>query len=206
MSSPAVIFTIGHSTHAIENFVALLKQHGVTAVADVRSAPYSRFNPQFNREDLKCSLKDENIDYVFLGKELGARSDDPSCYVDGRVSYSRLAESALFRSGLDRVRTGRKTHRVALMCAEKEPLDCHRTILVSRALVQSGETVAHILANGRLESYAQSEQRLLELTGVPREDLFRSATDLLDEAYARQEQRIAYREEDAVSGMKEKVG
>ncbi len=121
-SAKSIIFTIGHSTHSAEVFLALLRQHGVEAVADVRSSPFSRFNPQFNREPLEQFLKANGIWYVFLGKELGARSEDRSCYLDGRVQYGRLAQTALFQSGLDRVQQGAARYRVALMCAEKEPL------------------------------------------------------------------------------------
>jgi uncharacterized protein (DUF488 family) len=91
------VLTIGHSTHPIETFLGLLHQHGVTAVADVRSAPYSRFNPQFNKDALEHDLKEHGIRYVFLGRELGARSDDPSCYDKGRVQYGRLARTCSCR-------------------------------------------------------------------------------------------------------------
>ncbi len=97
------IYTIGHSTHTIEAFLELLRKHGVTAVADVRSAPFSRFNPQFNKDTLQGTLAAHGIKYVFLGRELGARSDDPACYENGRVQYARLARAASFHSGLDRV-------------------------------------------------------------------------------------------------------
>src|SRR5437870_5320444 len=97
------VLTIGHSTHSMDAFIALLRQHGVTALADVRSAPFSRFNPQFNKEALKHSLKAHGIKYVFLGRELGARSPDRACYENGRVQYARLARTESFHAGLDRV-------------------------------------------------------------------------------------------------------
>ena len=123
------VFTIGHSTHPQERFIGLLLKHGITAVCDVRSKPYSRMNPQFNREDLEEALLAQGIAYRFLGKELGARSDDPDCYVGGKVQYDRLAGTELFKQGLKRVIRGLKEDfRIALMCAEKEPLECHRTI------------------------------------------------------------------------------
>lgn len=186
------VFTIGHSTHTLEAFVALLHRYGVTVVADVRSTPYSRTNPQFSKEALDHGLKTHGIAYVFLGRELGARSDDPSCYENGRVQYSRLAQSPLFRRGLDRVMRGLRNHRIALMCAEKEPLECHRTLLVARALDERGVPVQHILADSRLESHADAMERLLDVTGVPHQDLFRSRQDLIAEALARQEERVAY--------------
>ena len=94
------VFTIGHSTHALEAFIALLRRHDVTAVADVRSAPYSRFNPQFNREPFADALVSEGLRYVFLGNSLGGRSDDPACCEDGRIRYDRVAETESFKSGL----------------------------------------------------------------------------------------------------------
>ena len=186
------VLTIGHSTHPVEAFLALLQQHHVTALADVRSAPYSRFNPQFNRETLESSLKASGISYVFLGRELGARSDDPSCYEKGRVQYARLARTDPFERGIERVIRGANEYQIAVMCAEKEPLECHRTLLVARALVARGVAVAHILEDGRLETHEAAMERLLDVVGVPHEDLFRSRDELVADALARQEQRVAY--------------
>src|SRR6201992_2853080 len=102
-----MIHTFAHLNHATERFLGLLQPHGITAVADVRSTPYSRFNPQFRREKLQAALAEIGVQYVFLGKELGARSEDPACYdADGRVSYARLAKTDLFRSGIERLKTG----------------------------------------------------------------------------------------------------
>lgn len=156
------VLTVGHSTHALETFVALLQRYGVTAVADVRSSPYSRFNPQFNREPLAEALGSEAIRYVFLGDALGGRSDDPACYEDGRIRYDRVAVTESFKSGLDRVVDGAARYRIALMCAEKEPLDCHRTLLVARALDEQGVDVAHIHANGALEPHGKAMDRLID--------------------------------------------
>lgn len=97
-------YTVGHSIHDIDKFIRLIAQHGIMALCDVRSSPYSRMNPQFDRESIKQALLGHGIGYVFLGKEFGARSNDPSCYVSGKVQYDRLAKTALFASGLERVR------------------------------------------------------------------------------------------------------
>src|SRR5258708_5379694 len=94
------VFTIGHSIHPQERFIALLRLHGITALCDVRSKPYSRMNPQFNRDELEKVLLEQGIAYRFLGKELGARSDDPLCYEGGKVQYGRLAQTDLFNHGL----------------------------------------------------------------------------------------------------------
>ena len=186
------VYTIGHSTHEIERFLELLRAHGITAVGDVRSNPYSRMNPQFNREPLKAVLAASGIAYVFLGRELGARSEDPACYESGKVQYERLAQTPLFRAGLDRVREGMARYRLALMCAEKEPLECHRGILVARHLEAAGIVVQHILADGSLEAHAAALERLRAQLKLPESDLFRTTKDVLDDAYRMQGERIAY--------------
>ena len=190
----SAIFTVGHSTHPIGEFIELLSRHEVSVVADVRSSPYSRYNPQFNREPLEDKLKATGIRYLFLGNEFGPRVDDPGCYANGRVKYARLAERPAFREGVKRVVKGVKTHRIALMCAEKEPLECHRTLLVAQALAVHGLRVDHIHADGGLEGHAQALERLPEMVGLPRHDLFLSKAEILTEALARQEERIAYRQ------------
>jgi len=186
------VFTIGHSTHRQEYFLNLLLQHGITALCDVRSTPYSRVNPQFNREELKQALKASGIAYVFLGKELGARSDDPSCYEDGKVQYDRLTHTELFQQGIQRVQDGMQNYRVVLMCAEKEPLECHRTILVARQLSAQNLDVQHIHANGNLESHVGALKRLARLLNLPQGDMFSQTEEAFADVYKRQEERIAY--------------
>lgn len=187
------VFTIGHSTNPQERFIALLRQHGITALCDVRSKPYSRMNPQFNREELKEALLAQGIEYRFLGKELGARSNDPNCYENGKVKYDRLADTELFRYGLKRILRGmRDDFRIALMCAEKEPLECHRTILVARHLVALGVTVEHILADGSLENHDAALNRLARMINLREPDLVHSRDHLIADAYRKQGERIAY--------------
>lgn len=199
VSLPMRVLTIGHSTHALEAFIALLQRHDVTAVADVRSAPYSRFNPQFNREPLAEALQEEGIGYVYLGDALGGRSDDPACYEDGRIRYDRVAATESFQRGLARVVDGATRHRIALLCAEKEPLDCHRTLLVARALDEQRVDVAHIHADGRLEPHAEAMDRLLDILKLPRGDLYQTREELIATATARREGRVAYVEDKPVA-------
>jgi uncharacterized protein (DUF488 family) len=190
---PETVFTVGHSTHPPERFLALLRQHEITAVCDVRSRPYSGYSPQFNREALEQALREAGIKYVFLGKELGARSGDRSCYERGKVQYDLIARTELFRQGIERVRDGmEKGFRVALMCAEAEPLECHRTILVARHVAASGIQVQHIHADGSLESQGAALDRLRDNLRLPERDLFRTREDVLDDAYRLQGDRIAY--------------
>lgn len=157
------IFTVGHSNHSTETFLSLLKQHGVTAVADVRSFPFSRRFPHFSQSPLKNSLSSEEISYVFLGEQLGARPKDPECYVEGKARYELIAATEAFGTGLERICKGAKQHQIALMCAEQDPITCHRAILVCKHLKNAGLDIKHILKTGELESHEHLEQRLLKL-------------------------------------------
>jgi uncharacterized protein (DUF488 family) len=155
------LFSIGHSNHEIDAFMSLLKRHGITAVADVRSHPYSRFLPQFNQTSLQEFLAKEGIQYVFLGRELGARPTNRDCYIDGKALYERIAATDEFNKGIQRIQKGLKKYKISLMCAEKDPLTCHRAILVCQHLRYSDITINHILKNGDLESHEYLEDRML---------------------------------------------
>lgn len=190
------MFTVGHSTHDLPDLVRILSQHDVTAVADVRSVPASRFAPQFNRNSMEFGLREAGIKYVFMGNELGARTADASCYVDGRVQYARLARTSEFASGIGRLMNGAQTERIAVMCSEGEPLDCHRTVLIARVLTERGLSIDHIHSDGQLESHSSAMERLMDKFGLAEPDLFRTSSERLEEALSRQEHRIAYVEVD----------
>lgn len=186
------IYTIGHSNGTVDRLLELLRRHGITAVVDVRSQPYSRFNPQFNREDIASFLKKSGIEYVFLGRELGARSDDPSCYRDGRAQYALIARSSLFGSGIERLLAGMERFRVAVMCAEKEPLACHRTILIARHLHERSVRIKHILEDGSLEDHDLLLLRLLAVHGMQEQNLFHTKEELVTIAYEKQAEQIEF--------------
>jgi uncharacterized protein (DUF488 family) len=173
------IKTIGHSNHAIERFVDLLKAGGVETLVDVRSTPYSRRFPQFGRERLARTLAHSGIDYLFAGAALGGKSG---------ASYEASAARPEFRDALGELMTRAGDRTLCLMCAEKEPLDCHRTILVSRRLAERGVEIEHLLADGRTEPHASVEDKLLGKSGP---DLFAidRATQLA-EAYAARERKM----------------
>lgn len=189
----AHLFTIGHSNRDAADFLRVLQAHGITAIADVRSHPYSRFMPDYNREPLKSRLLANQISYVFLGAELGARRDEPECYVDGKVSYPLVEMTSEFQAGLERLRGGASEHRIALMCSEKDPVECHRAILISRSLREEFE-ISHILDEDEIESHADLEVRLMRLRKQDHPTLFDSREELLELAYAQQAERIAYAE------------
>ncbi len=189
---PKVLFTVGHSDHSLDHFVSMLRNFDVTAVADVRSSPFSRFTPQFNEEVVRAFLKKSRIYYVPLGAELGARRVEQECYVEKKARYELIAKTPMFERGLDRLRHGLEQHRIALMCAEKDPITCHRAILVARHLRSPQLEIAHILANGALEESRGIEDRLLDLLRASEGDLFGDRQALVERAYDLQAEKIAY--------------
>ena len=154
-----MIFTVGHSNHGFERFLQLLAGAEITAIADVRSKPHSRWVSQFNKPTLGAALGENDVAYVFLGKELGGRPEDPALLKNGKPDYDAMARAKSFRDGIDRIIEGAKTHRIALMCAERDPIDCHRFLLIARHLASRDIPVAHILASGEVEDQEKTEAR-----------------------------------------------
>ncbi len=187
------LFSIGHSNSPADRFVALLRHVGVDAVADVRSTPYSRFFPWFSRKPFEQRLAAEGIAYLSYGELLGGRPREQSLYSDGVADYDAMARSAEFQDGLARLRNDSGKRRVCVMCAEREPLDCHRCLLVARALVAQGLTVGHILHDGAIEPHTETERRLLDWAAAE-DDLFDTGqTQRLAAAYRRRARAVAYR-------------
>jgi uncharacterized protein (DUF488 family) len=155
------LLTIGHSNLQADQFLALLKAHNVTAIADVRSVPFSRRFPWFSSRTLSERLHGKGIAYIMVGDTLGGRPSNPALYRDGIADYEAMAATVEFGAGLDRVAAEMMRHRLCLMCSEREPLDCHRCLLVGRALAEHGCTVGHILGDGSIEPHVATEDRLL---------------------------------------------
>src|SRR6266567_9378937 len=188
------LFTIGHSTHDLSTFLELLRVHNIQAAADVRSQPFSSRFPQFSRSALEKSLKGNHVRYVFLGHELGARREEECCYQDGQARYELVAKTPAFHEGISRILKGLGKYRLALLCAEKDPITCHRTILVCRHLKGRGFPIQHILGDGTLESHEALEDRMLKLLGKSQPSLFVSREQLIEQAYEEQGGKIAYRQ------------
>jgi uncharacterized protein (DUF488 family) len=152
------IYTIGHSNQPADVLLALLKQHAIEVLADVRSAPYSRYAPHFSQGPLRESVRAAGVRYVYLGRELGGRPDDESLHdARGYVDYARIAATAEFQAGLARLVEGIGRYRVALMCGEEDPTDCHRRLLVGRVLARDGVRVLHIRGDGRVQAEEELE-------------------------------------------------
>jgi uncharacterized protein (DUF488 family) len=175
------IKTIGHSNHPIDRFVELLTQGGVSLLVDVRSTPYSRRFPQFGREPLAKSLAAAGIDYVWEGAALGGKPEAGG-------SYDSLAAKPAFGEALDRLIASREDAVPCLMCAEKDPLDCHRTVLVSRRLAERGVAIEHLLADGTARPHEEIEEALLKKSGGP--DLFEDRDARLVRAYQARERAM----------------
>jgi uncharacterized protein (DUF488 family) len=146
------IYTIGHSRHPAERFVALLRAHEIACLVDVRSQPASRWTPHFGKAALGRLLADHGIDYVFLGTALGGRPAGAEYYLEGgAVDYARRARAEDFRAGIEELSAIARTRTVAIMCAEEDPAHCHRRVLVAPALESAGTTVIHLRGDGRTQ-------------------------------------------------------
>jgi uncharacterized protein (DUF488 family) len=188
------VLSIGHSTLDYDQFAARLHAAGVTAIADVRTSPFSRSFAHFNRHALKEALACDGISYVFLGKELGGRPDKNEYYTDGIADYEKMATSELFRRGLQRIEEGARSYRIAMMCSERSPLDCHRCLLVGRALAQRGVNVTHILPDDETVTQSEIEEQLLAMAGMGHEDMFASRAERLSNAYRERSRKVAFAE------------
>lgn len=184
-SNNLTCYTIGHSAHNTEDFISLLKKHDIRYVVDVRSSPYSKHVPQFNRELLKKDLEISGLGYIYLGEFLGARYTDHALFFDGKemVDFEKVSKTPGFKQGINRVVEGlKKGYKLALMCAEKDPFDCHRFVLVSHHLSKEGVQIQHIREDGRLESNDDLETRLLHKYKINYQQV-----TLFDEALTREQ-------------------
>ena len=154
------IFTIGHSNHPIEAFIALLRKAGIERIADVRSIPHSRFCPQFRKEPFAGALAAAGIGYSWHGAALGGRPQDPSLARGGKPDYAAMAKRPEFHAELAKVHDAAVEHPTAMMCAERDPLDCHRFHLLSAPMAGLGAEIVHVLADGSLENQLSTETRL----------------------------------------------
>lgn len=195
-----IIYTIGHSTHTLEYFRELLDAYRINCVVDVRQTAASSYNPQYNGTTLKPYLQQNGIVYIHMGPEFGARPRNPAMLdAEGRVDFEKVRESPLFLQGIGRLKKGvEKGYRIALMCSQSDPFDCHRFVLIAYYLVRHGFTVRHILKDKSCVDNSRLEQQLLEKyrKKLPLKDLFNphiGEAHRLEEAYRLRAKSIAYR-------------
>ena len=192
------LFSIGHSNLAADRFTAMLRAAGAGAVADVRSVPASRFCPWFSAKNLAPLLTQDNMGYLRFGDTLGGRPRDPSLYCDGIVDYEAMARAPHFQAGLDRLIADAARHRLCLMCSERDPLDCHRCLLVARAIAARGLTVGHIQHDGAIEPHAVTEARLLQLENGGGDLFAAGQNERITAAYRRRARAVAFRNKGAM--------
>jgi uncharacterized protein (DUF488 family) len=190
-------YSIGHSNMPAERFVALLQAHNVKAVVDVRSTPFSRFCPWFSAKTLAPVLAHNGVGYLSCGAALGGRPQTPELYCDGVADYEAMARQPDFQAGIDQLIAAAASRRaqgpICLMCAEREPLDCHRCLLVARALAARGCSTGHILHDGTVEPHAATERRLLDLTSDDGGLFATGQNERIAAAYRRRARAVAYR-------------
>lgn len=181
LSATTTVYTIGHSNHREAQFLALLRQHAIELLVDVRSAPYSRFAPHFNRDNLRLLLREAGIQYAFAGEKLGGRPNDPTCYLHGvipepganyrkEVDYVAVEQRSWYQEGIERLLELATRQRVVVMCSEENPDDCHRHHLIARTLLNRGISVLHIRQYGETEPAAIDRQQISFLTTALRND------------------------------------
>jgi uncharacterized protein (DUF488 family) len=189
--------SIGHSNIPAERFMAMLRAQNVGAIADVRSTPFSRFCPWFSAKTLEPFLQRNGVGYLPYGATLGGRPQSAALYCDGIADYEAMAQQPEFQAGLDRLIADAARFRgrgsICLMCAEREPLDCHRCLLVARALAVRGLSIGHVLHDGAVEPHAATERRLLELEGGDGDLFAPGQGERIAAAYRRRARAVAFR-------------
>jgi uncharacterized protein (DUF488 family) len=192
MTTDFDLYTIGHSNLPVERFLALLAQAGITALADVRSVPFSRRFPWFSGKSLAARLPTQGIGYLAMGATLGGRPRDATLYCDGVADYEAIAAVPEFQDGLDHLVEAARNARVCVMCAERDPLDCHRCLLIGRVLAARKMRLGHILVDGTIEPHLATEERLLAVASKE-DDLFNDRSARLADAYRRRARSVAAR-------------
>lgn len=192
------IYTVGHSTHSIEFFISLLKQFNINCLIDIRTSPYSRIAPQFNKEQISNSLKTQNILYAHFDKEFGARHTMLSLLDENnKVDFDKVRATPEFKSGIERLKDALKlNYIIAIMCSESNPFDCHRFSMVSYQLIKEGFNVIHILRDGDVLNNTSLEEKLLKKyqKKLPQTTLFETITreERLEIAYRLRGQEVAF--------------
>ena len=153
MSSPLVVWTVGHSNHEFDEFAQLVLTERIGCLVDVRSFPYSRYAPHFNRDELEAAMARRRVRYLFMGEELGGRPTSEDHYDgEGHALYGPMSEEAAFTPAVERLIEGARRHRIALVCSEGDPQDCHRRLLVGKVLADRGVELRHILPDGTIRT------------------------------------------------------
>ena len=191
---PHKLYTIGYSGFSVDEFIMALKQDLIKAVIDIRSAPYSSYYEQYNKDNIKNSLKKHDIHYLFFGDELGAKPKDKKLYSNNVADFAKITNSAAFTNGCKRVMDGLNQFPVCIMCAEKDPINCHRAILITNSFrkIYPEINILHIHSTSNVEQQESLDQRIMAKYNLEHEDLFMNFEERLNAAYLLREKDIAY--------------
>jgi len=188
------LYTIGYTPFAVAEFMTTLKDLGITVLVDVRSVPHSARYPEFDASSIKLHAHEHGLVYLHMGGGLGARPNDPALYTSGVADFKKIAASDGFERACQRIRNGLERYTICLMCAEQDPADCHRAILIAhyfRKLYPDVE-ISHILAGARVESQQELDYRILSKYGMDQYSFDSTEVQDLDNAYRKREKKIAY--------------
>ena len=188
------IYTIGYEKSKVEDLISTLTNNSIDVVVDVRSIPYSKYYPSYNKEYFGKKLHDNNIKYLFMGDKLGAKNFSLDT-VEGsnKIDYSKIRMKKTFQEGINRLHNGIKKFNICLFCSEKDPIFCHRNILICKEL--KGYEVLHLYVYEETETSTDAENRLLTLHGLEQDDMFLNHNDRLEKAYELQSYKIAFEAE-----------
>jgi len=192
-ASPPIVLTLGHSNREWADFARLLVENQAALLVDVRSMPASRRYPWFNRKDMTAKLGEIGLGYQYLGDRLGGRPKDTVCYAGGAVDYARVVTSSAFREGMDELATLARAKRVCLVCSEKDPMDCHRAILIARHLAPKGFALSHVHGAEKSETQEAFEARLLDIDEGGLLGRIKDRRALVQMAYNRRGRKMAFR-------------
>ena len=189
------IHTVGHSNLSAESLVGMLKRRGITQVIDVRSTPYSRYLPQFNRNNIRVTLERNSIGYTHMGDALGGRPQDDRLYDrNGRANYGLMAQEKAFQDAILQVEQVAEDSHTLLMCTEADPLHCHRTLLVSQELTSRGANIIHLMRDDQQESHEETMEKLLAVWKLLRDgNAEMTRRQLVEETVRNQAAEVAYR-------------
>ncbi|SOC27449.1 DUF488 domain-containing protein [Thalassospira xiamenensis] len=193
MMERAEIFTIGHSTMEMTTFIDRLRSHDISDLVDVRSSPYSRYCSQFDRQHIRTSVYRAKMRYTYLGQALGGRPKAAHCYNGHVADYEIMAKESSFTDGIKHLLAGAmRGHKICLMCSESSPCDCHRCLLVGRALSSQSVVVKHIMGDNKIATQSDIEELLLQKSSMTEPDLFASRDEQLSTAYRKHSMQVAY--------------
>ena len=189
------IHTVGHSNLSAESLVEMLKRRGITQVIDVRSTPYSRYVPHFNRDNIRATLERNSTSYTHMGDALGGRPQDDRLYDrDGRANYELMAQEKTFQDAIGQVEQMAEDGHTLLMCTEADPLRCHRTLLVSQELTSRGANIIHLMRDDQQENHEETMEKLLVVWKLPRNgNAEMTRRQIIEEAVRNQAAEVAYR-------------